>query len=106
SPAPRAKQGRRIPKPQHLVEASFWGDDLWIGLDRTQELSFAVTPTWKRGSSLTSEQLEAARSERMRQNGNGALTLEEARTWMEETALCLLLPRRQFSSSLASSFVA
>jgi 23S rRNA pseudouridine2605 synthase len=54
---------------------------------------------------LTSEQLEAARSERMRQNGNGALTLEEARTWMEETGLCLFLPRRQFSSSLAPSFV-
>jgi len=41
----------------------------------------------------------------MRQNGNGALTLEEARTWMEETGLCLFLPRRQFSSSLAPSFV-
>ncbi len=54
---------------------------------------------------MTSEQLEAARSERMRQNGNGALTLEEARTWMEETGLCLFLPRRQFSSSLAPSFV-
>ena len=54
---------------------------------------------------MTSEQLEAARSERMRQNGNGALTLDEARTWMEETGLCLFLPRRQFASSLAPSFV-
>jgi len=41
----------------------------------------------------------------MRQNGHGALTLEDARTWMEETGLCLFLPRRQYSSSLAPSFV-
>ncbi len=40
----------------------------------------------------------------MRQNGHGALTLEDARTWMEETGLCLFLPKRQFSSSLAPSF--
>jgi len=54
---------------------------------------------------LTSEQLEAARAERMRQNGLGTLTLEDARTWIEETGLCLFLPRRQFSSSIAPSFV-
>jgi 23S rRNA pseudouridine2605 synthase len=54
---------------------------------------------------LTAEQLEASRSERMRQNGHGALTLEDARTWIEETGLCLFLPRRQFSSSIAPSFV-
>jgi hypothetical protein len=54
---------------------------------------------------LTSEQLEAARAERMRQNGLGTLTLEDARTWIEETGLCLFLPRRQFSSSVAPSFV-
>jgi hypothetical protein len=41
----------------------------------------------------------------MRLNGNGALTLEDARTWIEETGLCLFLPRRQFSSSIAPSFV-
>jgi hypothetical protein len=41
----------------------------------------------------------------MRQNGHGALTLEDARTWIEETGLCLFLPRRQFSSSVAPSFV-
>lgn len=41
----------------------------------------------------------------MRQNGNGALTLEDARTWMEETGLCLFLPKRQFTSALAPSFV-
>lgn len=54
---------------------------------------------------MTSEQLEAARAERMRQNGNGALTLEDARTWLEETGLCLFLPKRQFASALAPSFV-
>ena len=41
----------------------------------------------------------------MRQNGRGQLTLEEARTWLEETGLCLFLPRRQFSSFVAPSFV-
>jgi 23S rRNA pseudouridine2605 synthase len=41
----------------------------------------------------------------MRLNGNGALTFEDARTWIEETGLCLFLPRRQFPSSVAPSFV-
>jgi hypothetical protein len=41
----------------------------------------------------------------MRQNGHGTLTLEDARTWLEETGLCLFLPRRQFSAPLAPSFV-
>ena len=41
----------------------------------------------------------------MRQNGLGTLTLDDARTWIEETGLCLFLPRRQFSSSVAPSFV-
>jgi 23S rRNA pseudouridine2605 synthase len=54
---------------------------------------------------LTAEQLEASRAERMRLNGHGALTLEDARTWIEETGLCLFLPRRQFSTSVAPSFV-
>jgi len=54
---------------------------------------------------LTLEQLEASRAERMRLNGNGALTLEDARTWIEETGLCLFLPKRQFSTSIAPSFV-
>ncbi len=54
---------------------------------------------------MTSEQLEAARSERMRQNGCGAISLEDARTWLEETGLCLFLPKRQYSASLAPSFV-
>lgn len=38
-------------------------------------------------------------------NGHGPLTFEDARTWMEETGLCLFLPRRQYSSSVAPSFV-
>ena len=54
---------------------------------------------------MTAEQLEASRVERMRLNGHGALTLEDARTWIEETGLCLFLPRRQFSTSVAPSFV-
>jgi 23S rRNA pseudouridine2605 synthase len=41
----------------------------------------------------------------MRQTGLGTLTLEDARTWIEETGLCLFLPKRQFSSSVAPSFV-
>ena len=54
---------------------------------------------------MTSEQLEASRVERMRLNGHGTLTFEDARTWMEETGLCLFLPRRQYSSSIAPTFV-
>lgn len=54
---------------------------------------------------MTAEQLEAARAERMRHNGLGTLTLEDARTWIEETGLCLFLPRKQFGSSVAPSFV-
>jgi 23S rRNA pseudouridine2605 synthase len=41
----------------------------------------------------------------MRQNGLGTLTLEDARTWIEETGLCLFLPRKQFTASVAPSFV-
>jgi hypothetical protein len=41
----------------------------------------------------------------MRLDGHGALTLEDARTWIEETGFCLFLPKRQFSSSVAPSFV-
>jgi 23S rRNA pseudouridine2605 synthase len=54
---------------------------------------------------LTAEQLEASRSERMRLNGRGQLTIDEARTWLEETGLCLFLPRRQFASFTAPTFV-
>jgi hypothetical protein len=54
---------------------------------------------------LTAEQLEASRVERLRLNGHGTLTLEDAKVWIEETGLCLYLPRRQFSASIAPSFV-
>ncbi|HKN22234.1 MAG TPA: hypothetical protein VJX73_12495 [Terracidiphilus sp.] len=54
---------------------------------------------------MTAEQLEASRAERMRQNGVGTLTLEDARTWLEETGLCLFLPRKQFSTFVAPTFV-
>lgn len=54
---------------------------------------------------MTAEQLEASRAERMRLNGLGALTFEDARTWLEETGLCLFLPRKQQSAGLAPSFV-
>jgi hypothetical protein len=64
-----------------------------------------VIPNLEARFSLTAEQLEASRAERMRQNGLGALTLEDARTWLEETGLCLFLPRRQFSTFIAPSFV-
>jgi hypothetical protein len=55
--------------------------------------------------SLTAEQLEASRAERMRHNGHGTLNLDEARTWIEETGFCLFLPRRQYSLSIAPSLV-
>jgi 23S rRNA pseudouridine2605 synthase len=58
-----------------------------------------------RDFSLTAEQMEAARAERLRQNGRGQLTFEDARTWLEETGLCLFLPRKQFSSFVAPTFV-
>jgi 23S rRNA pseudouridine2605 synthase len=64
-----------------------------------------VIPNLEARFSLTSEQLEASRAERMRHNGLGAVTLEDARTWLEETGLCLFLPRRQFSAFVAPSFV-
>lgn len=41
----------------------------------------------------------------MRQNGNGTVTLEDARVWLEETGFCLFLPRKQSPVSLAPSFV-
>lgn len=41
----------------------------------------------------------------MRLNGSGALTFEDARTWLEETGLCLFMPRRQYPASLSPSFV-
>ena len=53
-------------------------------LRRVRGTTRALAPTRKWGFSLTSEQLIQARAERMRQNGLGTLTLEDARTWIEE----------------------
>lgn len=54
---------------------------------------------------MTAEQLEAARSERMRQDGHGAVTIEDARTWIEETGLCIFLPRSAQAGFTAPTFV-
>ncbi len=54
---------------------------------------------------MTLEQLEASRAERLRLNGHEQLSFEDARTWLEETGLCLFLPRKQFANSVAPSFV-
>jgi 23S rRNA pseudouridine2605 synthase len=54
---------------------------------------------------LTAEQLEAARAERMRQNGHGAITIEDVRTWIEETGLCIFLPRSAQAGFTAPTFL-
>ena len=55
--------------------------------------------------SLTAEQLEAARAERMRQNGANTLVYDEARTWIEETGLSHYHPKKQATPSVAPSFI-
>ena len=56
---------------------------------------------------MTAEQLEAARAERMRQNGHGAISVEDVRTWIEETGLCIFLPRSaQAGQSILTSATA
>ena len=54
---------------------------------------------------MTAEQLEAARSERMRHNGHAATQYEDIRTWIEETGLCLFLPRSVQAGFTAPTFV-
>ncbi len=54
---------------------------------------------------MTAEQLEAARSERMRHNGHAATQYEDVRTWIEETGLCLFLPRSVQAGFTAPTFV-
>ena len=54
---------------------------------------------------MTAEQLEAARAERMRQNGHGAITIEDVRTWIEETGLAIFLPRSAQAGFTAPTFV-
>ena len=41
----------------------------------------------------------------MRLNGHGQLNFDDARTWIEETGLCLFLPKKQPSTFVAPSFV-
>ena len=54
---------------------------------------------------LTREQLQATRAERWRQNGEALLTLEAAREWLQETGICLFLPRKMQLPAPAPSFV-
>lgn len=54
---------------------------------------------------MTSEQLQSARAERWRQTANPIVTADDARAWVEEIGLCLLLPRRAHFSVPAPSFV-
>ena len=54
---------------------------------------------------MTAEQLEAARSERMRQSGHAITQYEDVRTWIEETGLCLFLPRSVQAGFTAPTFV-
>jgi len=54
---------------------------------------------------LTAEQLEQARAERMRQSGHGAINIEDVRTWIEETGLCIFLPRSAQAGFTAPTFV-
>ena len=41
----------------------------------------------------------------MRQNGHGAVTIEDVRTWIEETGLCIFLPRSAQAGFTAPTFV-
>jgi 23S rRNA pseudouridine2605 synthase len=54
---------------------------------------------------LNREQLQATRAQRWHQNGEALLTLEAAREWLQETGLCLFLPRKMQLPAPAPSFV-
>jgi 23S rRNA pseudouridine2605 synthase len=54
---------------------------------------------------LTREQLQATRAERWHQKGEALLTFEAARTWLQETGICLFLPRKMQLPAPAPSFV-
>lgn len=56
-------------------------------------------------STLTSEQLQAARAVRWRQNATPILTLEDAQAWLQQTGFCLFLPRKAQLPAPAPSFV-
>ena len=54
---------------------------------------------------MTSEQLQATRAERWRQQANPVLILEDAEAWLQETGLSLFLPRKTQLAAPAPSFV-
>jgi 23S rRNA pseudouridine2605 synthase len=62
-------------------------------------------PTSESAEPLTADELQAARAAHWRQNQNPLLTLEEARSWLEQHPLCLYLPRRAQLPAPAPSFV-
>ena len=82
-----------------------WQDALLGARDSGRDRQPKIAKPGSEVFSLTAEQLEASRAERMRLNGRGQLTFEDARTWLEETGLCLFLPRRQFATFTAPTFV-
>jgi hypothetical protein len=57
------------------------------------------------GFRLTSQQLQATRALRWRQSANPILTQEDAQAWLQETGLCLFLPRKAQLPAPAPSFV-
>ena len=54
---------------------------------------------------MNPEQLQQTRAQRWHQNGEALLTLEAAREWLQETGLCLFLPRKMQLPAPAPSFV-
>ncbi len=54
---------------------------------------------------MTLEQLEAARAERLRKNASGTLNYDDARTWIEETGLCLYMPKKPGTPAVVPSFI-
>ena len=67
--------------------------------------TFAKRFAKKIGNILTSEQLQATRAVRWRQKANPILTLEDAQAWVQQTGLCLFLPRKAQLAAPAPSFV-
>ena len=54
---------------------------------------------------MNREQLQQTRAQRWHQNGEALLTLEAARDWLQETGICLFLPRKMQLPAPAPSFV-
>ena len=54
---------------------------------------------------MNREQLQQTRAQRWHQNGEALLTLEAAREWLQETGICLFLPRKMQLPAPAPSFV-